>query len=212
MLGCDQLDLSPLIELGIKLSPEHFVPRVKEGRVTLDQIQESIYAFAFDLRFNGKAQHINGDAINYLMGILRRGPYTPPANYKSPQVQQHEAYLTWKRQEAEQKQKLEEQIIEIEFQAWWNGLSESERSAFSPESLGETAASFGSHLHLHSVKMDIFMKTVWPRIRQQLPSVRDRQGATAQDQPSPRRHASQPLGVNPFESVLVNPPKAPFEN
>ena len=210
LLGCERLDLSPLIELGIKLSPEHFVPRVKEGRVTLDQIQESIYAFAFDLRFNGKGQHINGDVINYLMGILRRGPYVPPHNYKSPTALQQEAYLAWKREEAERQQKLDEQIIGLEFGAWWDGLSDLERNAYSPASVGANEASVGSPMHLHSVKVEVFMKTVWPRLREQLPPFQERQGATAKDEPSPRRDGSWLVGANEFEALLKNPPKGPF--
>ena len=57
-------------------------------------IQESINAFAFNLKENNKGKGLKTSPLNYLMGILRSGiPYAPPSNYESPESRAMNIYF-----------------------------------------------------------------------------------------------------------------------
>jgi hypothetical protein len=76
------IDCSPLAE--IRFGRAQVAQIARTGHLTSDQLQDSIYAFAFDLSENQKTKRISGTPLNFFMGILRKGPYAPPANYESP--------------------------------------------------------------------------------------------------------------------------------
>src|SRR5438309_1730772 len=80
----------------------------REGKFSPDELQDSIYAFAFDLSENGKAKTITGVPLNYFMGILRRGPYAAPSNYESPEVRQKRLYLESKEKQRKKQQEMDE--------------------------------------------------------------------------------------------------------
>ncbi len=86
-----KIDCSPLTE--IRFGRNQVAQIAREGKFTPDELQDSIYAFAFDLSENGKSKTITGVPLNYFMGILRRGPYAAPSNYESPDVRQKRLYL-----------------------------------------------------------------------------------------------------------------------
>ena len=67
-----KIDCSPLNE--IRFGRHQVAQIAREGKFTPEELQDSIYAFAFDLSENGKAKTITGVPLNYFMGILRRGP------------------------------------------------------------------------------------------------------------------------------------------
>jgi hypothetical protein len=161
----DEIDLSPLIELGMKIGSANVRSIARLNSVTPEEFQDAVHMFAFDLRANGKRRQIEGDVVAFFMGILRRGPYLPPQNYKSPQMERREAYLEWKRREVEQKHLLENEILEVEFRSWWDSLPAEERAAYEPDSVGAVGSPFGSELHLKCVKEQIFLKTVGPTLQ-----------------------------------------------
>ena len=99
---------------------------------TLEDVQASIYMFAFDLEHNKKADSLKGPALNFFMGIMRRlGAYTKPENYKSPREIAQEKLRNEKRAEADRIRLMEVQNFEDEFTIWWAGLSKEAQESIS---------------------------------------------------------------------------------
>lgn len=178
-LGSEWLavDCSPLTEVGAKFGQSQIAQIAKAGGVTPDELQDSIRMFAFDLLHNQKRQSIKGDPLNFFIGILRNGPYLPPQNYRSPQEIQKRAYVEWKRRQEENLKSLDWEIIDAEFQIWWNALSDDERNEHSPRKVGAEGTGAGTPFHLNCVKEQIFLKTVWPTLQNKVPTFDGRQGA-----------------------------------
>ena len=98
-----EIDCESLNE--IRFGRGHVTQIARDGRLTPEELQDSIYAFAFDLEHNGKAKGMTKPPLNYFMGILRKGPYAAPANYEPPEIRQRRLYLEAK--EREQKLRLD---------------------------------------------------------------------------------------------------------
>jgi hypothetical protein len=148
----DGIDLTPLTELGMKIGQANVRSVARVGSVTPEEFQDSVYMFAFDLRVNGKRQQIHGDVVNFFMGVLRRGPYIPPQNYKSPQIERREAYLMWKRQEAERLRAIDDEIADLDFDSWWESLDGGTRDAYAPDLVGAFGQPVGSAYHMSCVR------------------------------------------------------------
>lgn len=113
------------------------------GLYSTELVQESIDAFAFDLQFNRKAKSIKGSPINFFMGILMKGPYSPPENFKS-RKQKAEALEREKVQKIEndkilaQNEVLEKRravlrkIVDREFTRWLSRLADDRRKEIVP--------------------------------------------------------------------------------
>ena len=129
--------------------------------MTPEELQESIYAFAFDLTENQKSKVINGSALNYFMGILRRGPYAAPANYESPEVRQRRLYLEAKEQQHKKRQELDEREEAVEFAEWAEKLSLEQRAALVPP---KDFAKPGGTAHSYQLR-EYFRENVWPKLR-----------------------------------------------
>jgi hypothetical protein len=153
------IDLTPLAS--IRFGQQQLLQLVRVGVLTPSQLQESIYAFAFDLEVNNKGREMNGPALNYFMGILRRGPYTPPANYEPPETRQMRQYLEAKKREQLARTELESQLETIEFDGWVARLSAEEKSRFVPPA---DFAKVGSPGHNAQLKQ-YFREQVWPDLR-----------------------------------------------
>ncbi|MDZ4662892.1 MAG: hypothetical protein SGJ18_14865, partial [Pseudomonadota bacterium] len=67
----NEIDLSPLDGL-IGFTRSHVEQIIRRNVLTPEQVQMSIYAFAFDLEENGKGKAINSP-LNYFMGVLNKG-------------------------------------------------------------------------------------------------------------------------------------------
>lgn len=150
------IDLTDL--MGIRFGQSHVAQVAKQGLLSPEQFQESIYAFALDLEVNGKGREINGAPLNYFMGILRRGPYTPPANYESPQIRQKRLYLEAKEREIKQLADLESRLEAVEFEEWRARLSVEEKARCVPVT---DFAKVGSPGHNGQLKQ-YFYDNVWP--------------------------------------------------
>jgi hypothetical protein len=134
----------------------------REGKFTPDELQDSIYAFAFDLAENGKAKTITGVPLNYFMGILRRGPYAAPSNYESPDVRQKRLYLESKEQQRKKCQDLAERLETIEFEEWLENLSLEQRAQLVPP---KEFAKPGGTAHNYQMR-EYFREQVWPERRE----------------------------------------------
>ncbi len=143
----ENTDISFLAEIGF--SKHHLKQIVNQNKISYEEVQESIYAFAFDLKQNGKGKALKTSPLNYFMGILRSGiPYAPPSNYKSPKEIAMEKLLEQKKAEKERIKKLEDEIIQHEFEDWLLTIDVSQRN----EIVGEIQ---DAHLFNDSIKEKI---------------------------------------------------------
>jgi hypothetical protein len=118
------------------------------GKLSPVEVQDSIDAFAFDLRKNQKGKTLKGSPLNFFMGILRKGMlYAPPENYESPQDEARRKYLEHKRALALQRDMEEQELFELEFQEWYRALSLEQRREIAPH-----AKIDGSEMQLGSIK------------------------------------------------------------
>lgn len=157
-----KVDFSPLA--AIRFGRPQLSQLVQTGMLTSEQVQESIYAFAFDIDVNGKGQEINGHPLNYFMGILRKGPYAPPSNYEAPDVRQMRLYLEAKKREQQAKSDLEIELETLEFDSWVTSLSTEERIRYAPPT---DFAKIGSPGHNVQLKQ-YFRENLWPKFKQRV--------------------------------------------
>jgi hypothetical protein len=118
------IDIEPLE--GIGFMHQHIDHIKSVSGLSDDVIQQSIYAFAFDLDTNNKADKIkSGTPLNYFVGTLRKGkPYLPPANYESPQIRCMRLFLEGINAERVKIQKLENEMIDHYLIDWEKTLIE----------------------------------------------------------------------------------------
>ena len=159
-LEWNEIDSSPLS--AIRFGRPQLAQLARVGNLTVDQLQESIYAFAFDLDVNGKGREINGHALNYFMGILRRGPYAPASNYEAPDVRQMRLYLEAKKREQQTRLELESQLEAVEFDSWVVSLSNEESARFVPPTDFAKPGSPGHNVQLKQY----FRDNIWPGRRE----------------------------------------------
>lgn len=154
-----EIDTDPLN--AIRFGRHQLAQLTRVGALTVEQVQESINAFAFDLEVNEKGKEINGHALNYFMGILRKGPYAPPANYEPPEVRQMRIYLEAKERERKTREELESRLEIVEFDEWVTILSAEDRSRFVPPTDFAKPGSQGHNVQLKQY----FRENVWPEKR-----------------------------------------------
>jgi len=156
------IDCSPLTEL--RFGRGQIAQIAHSGRVTSEELQESIYAFAFDLTENQKAKNISGAPLNYFMGILRKGPYTPPVNYESPEDRQQRLYLEAKEQQRKLRLDRESRLETVEFEEWAEKLSLDQRAELVPP---KDYAKPGGTAHTMQLR-EYFRENVWPDVRNRI--------------------------------------------
>ncbi len=157
-----EIELYPLTE--IKFSQNQVLQIANQGLLTPEQLQNSIYAFAFDLNENGKRKELKSAPLNYFMGILRKGPYAPAANYETPATRQMRRYLEAMKEQQKKHQEIESSLQAIEFEGWAAKLSLNEKSSMVPPT---DFAKHGSHGHTVQLK-EYFRENVWPQFREKI--------------------------------------------
>ena len=147
------VDIASLSEIGF--SQAHLIQLARQGKFSAAEVQESIQYFAFDLKRNGFKS--NGPAINFFMGILRKGnPYAPPANYESPADEARRKYLEAKRRIEERRLAEEREVQELEFGEWMRGLTHEQVDAIVPEVVRHIRRLREESLRTH------FVNEIWP--------------------------------------------------
>lgn len=166
----DWNEIDPSALCPIRFGRPQLVQLIRVGNLTADQVQESINAFAFDLEVNGKGREINGHALNYFMGILRKGPYAPSANYEAPEIRQMRLYLEAKELEKKVRLDLEGRLENAEFEEWIAALTVDERTQVVPTT---DFAKPGSQGHNAQLKQ-YFRENIWPSCRVKALKTQDR--------------------------------------
>lgn len=156
-LGWQSVDLEPLKEIGF--TKTHLQQIVQQEKLTIEMVQDSIYAFAFDLEYNNKQSSLKGTPLNYFMGIVRNGkPYAPPANYESPTDKAMRIYLESKKEQANNRDKLFKELFETSFQEWLSGLTDKLKNQIIPSEFKELK----SEQPKRAVLRRYFETELWP--------------------------------------------------
>jgi predicted transcriptional regulator len=159
----ENLDIDPLREFGF--SKNHLMQIANDCRLSPTIVQDSIYAFSFDLQHNNKKDSLRTNPINYFMGILRSGkPYIPPSNYESPQDNAMRLYLESKKQSEQKRAAMEKEMLDLAFLDWEKQLSEVEKQDLLPEDIryGRIQAAKTAYLRTY------FSKEIWPEKRKEI--------------------------------------------
>ena len=154
------LDIEPLASIGF--TKNHLFQIKSQSKLQPQIVQDSIYAFAFDLQENNKAKNIKGDPINYFMGILRNGRvYTFPGNYESPQNKAMQLYMNQRRKIEQKKQLLESEALDLAFREWFSQLNNEKKVAFLPENMQNTKMTFGKNKAIETAARNYFVAEIW---------------------------------------------------
>lgn len=161
--GWENIDISNLEFIGF--SKSHLNQLQKRSELTPEIIQDSLNAFAFDLKHNGVGDKIKTHPLNYLMGVLRSNqPYAAPSNYQDPKVLAMREYLDRKKQQREEQKRVEEEIFQFDFEDWQENLSEENIAEIIPEARYREYPMKEGFLKTH------FRKNVWERKRKTVKS------------------------------------------
>jgi hypothetical protein len=117
----DEINISQLEDIGLKINHVHQLKTKSSPQI----IQESIYHFAYGLKFNPKTKAYS-DPLSVLMGVLRKGEAWIEVNYKSTQEIAQENINNNLRLQTERLQKLEQEAFNLAFAEWNNSLSKEE--------------------------------------------------------------------------------------
>jgi len=153
----EDIDIEPLQHIGF--SKSHITQLYKQGELEAQSVQDSIYHFAFDLKYNNKSENITkSNPIGYFMGILKRsGVYTSPDNYESPKNMALRELLEGKRAEKEKYEAMIKELINIAFEEWQAELSVEEKDNIIPNEVKKHGLSGAKLASLKSY----FMENVW---------------------------------------------------
>jgi hypothetical protein len=128
------IDIEPLKDIGF--TKTHLEQIASQNLLLPEIVQNSIYAFSFDLVENNKEKELKGQPINFFMGILRKGnPYASPANYESPKDKAMRVYAERQRTIKEKRAAMEKEIFEHAFNEWYSNISEEERRVFASKNI-----------------------------------------------------------------------------
>lgn len=166
------INVVPLQDIG--LTQSHILQFTKANKLTIEQIQDSINFFAFDLTHNNKANSLKKSPLDFFMGILRQGyPYAAPANYESLDTQAIRLYLESKQQAEQMAETWETQARDRLFQEWQTSLSSEQLEAFCVEITGverlseQTRATLKQRNALNQARQ-YFETTIWPEKRKSI--------------------------------------------
>lgn len=154
----------------IGFTTTHLAQIAQQGKLTAEIVQDSIEAFAFDLKYNQKAKTLKGSPLNYFMGIVRNGqPYAPPGNYESPQDREMRIYLETKQKIEQDRVTREEELMKLAFDEWDREQSEEYKQSLIPEDIRHGRLLGPKQAALRSY----FAKEIWPQKRKELQNVFD---------------------------------------
>jgi hypothetical protein len=157
------IDMEPLKDIGF--TAIHLTQIAQQGKLSAEIVQDSIYAFDFDLKNNRKGATLKGNPLNYLMGILRNGqPYAPPSNYESPQDREMRIYLKRKREIENARAAKEDELIKLTFAEWEREQSEDNKQALLPEDIRTSRLLGAKQASLRAY----FVREIWPQKRKEL--------------------------------------------
>lgn len=158
------IDFSPLEHL--QFTTNHIEQLYALKKLTAQQVQESIYAFDFDLRENSAQKNLRVGPLNFFMGILRKGtPFAPPQNYEDPLEKALKAYIFLSENREKNRQELEKKAIELAFNGWEKTLPTEEILRICEN---RPFANDLASIQRKGVLIGYFKEYVWPSIQSAL--------------------------------------------
>ena len=158
----ERIDVEPLNKIG--LSKSHIAQIYKKGILTAEIVQESIYAFAFDLENNDKVLSIDKSPISFFLGIVLKNsfPYTKPDNYESPKDRAMRIYLMEQTKFKLNREAQEKELFDVTFSNWMASVSDDELKNQLP-SLRNSQIKFKRESQfILSAAREYFRATLWP--------------------------------------------------
>ena len=159
----DWLDINfdPLSHIGF--TKNHLEQLHKTEKYSPQDIQNSIYYFAFDLKHNGRAEKITRSSpIAYFISTLKNhGLIVAPKNYESPQDRAMREYLEREKEIQKKREEMEKELFETTFFEWKGQLNEDEVDQIIPTEIkhkkvsGPKVAALRQH----------FRENIWPKKR-----------------------------------------------
>jgi hypothetical protein len=159
----ETMDIEPLAEIGF--SKYHLTQIASQNKLMAPIVQESIWAFAFDLKENNKGKSLKTSPLNYFMGILRNGnPYAPPSNFEYEADKALRIYLERKQEIEKKRIDLEEKIFDVEFMEWRKNLTNEQIDKLLPEDVKNQNLAAPKTVFLRSY----YRNEIWPMKRQEI--------------------------------------------
>lgn len=149
----ENIDISHLEYIGLKTSHINQLKTKNSFKV----IQESIYHFAFGLKFNPKAKTYS-DPLSVLIGVLRKGEAWIEPNYRSTQEIAQETVNNNIKDQTERLQKLAEEAFNLAFAEWRKNLSEEESALILKDDINGTKKFIPKKVRLRAY----FDEKIWP--------------------------------------------------
>lgn len=154
------VDIEPL--RGINFTEAHLKQLISQQKLSPEQVQASINAFAFDLNENARAKKITQDAVSFFMGILRKGNlYIPPSNYESPDDKAMRLYSERMREIEKARSAQEQKVVEYAFVEWSETMPDQEKNKIA------APLPSGSNGFIACLK-EFFLKNIWPSKKQEI--------------------------------------------
>lgn len=170
------IDYSVLEEIGFDES--HIIQIYREYMkkpelsLSVDIIQDSINALAFDLKHNDVANSLKHHPVVFLTCLLKKGqPYSSktPEKVLTPREEALQHYLSSKERKIKAQEEKENKLKELEFIEWQSGLTEREINSI----IGDKANSLvGSKImrerSIRSWLLQHFDSEIWPSRREKI--------------------------------------------
>ncbi|AKP75046.1 hypothetical protein Psal006b_03598 (plasmid) [Piscirickettsia salmonis] len=153
------INFAPLEEIGF--SSTQLKQLHSRSLNTPEIIQDSIYHFAFALKFKKTAQKYS-EPLNVLMGVLRKGEAWTEQNYRSAQEIAQEEFIERKKIEKERLNKLKEETYKLAFDEWRSSLTLEEIDKIAPRK------KINGDITPQQVKLNNhFKENVWEEIKKE---------------------------------------------
>ena len=145
-----EIDFSLLTKIGFK--DIHISQLLTKGDLTPEEVQESIYAFAYDIEHNPSLLRIKTTPLNLFLGILKRGcPYFPSKEYDSVIKRQYDKHQKERNRRKLQDEQIVDQHRNQTFVDWVERLSLKAKSEILDIDIG-----FMSKMPIQAVKDGLF--------------------------------------------------------
>ena len=168
-----QIDYAPLSNIGfdeshiIQIHREH--KKTPELSLSAEIIQNSINAFAFDLKHNDVASTFKNSPAVVLTSLLKKGqPYSSktPEKVLTPQEEAMQAYLLAQEKKQQKITEIKTKARELALQDWLDNLSTEELLDFNqasrPEGVPEKVYQTSRRKKSLEIAKDYFDTVLWP--------------------------------------------------
>lgn len=144
-----KIDIEPLQEIGF--TRNHLKQLCEKKLNTPEAIQESIYHFAYGIKNSPKTAAYQ-EPLTVLMGVLRKGQVWIESKYESPKIIALKQIAEAKKREKEQRDKIMDEIVEVEYPEWRRKLTDERLNQIVPKGVKEndyTGAQIDEYLKKH---------------------------------------------------------------